>query len=204
MHVTGVRKLTQRQWVNLFEAKWEHTGPPKEGEKKAKTRKGKWLFCSRRQRPQYTNPTHPDAVTVIPITEEDNPRVILVKEFRPPLQGYIIAFPAGLVEKGETAEAAGRRELPEETGYEITTVTKISPTVFTSPGLTDESGSLMFCRCKPTGKGPAHEAAEDMAVLELTFDGVVKLLEDVEASRERMAAKCWLILNSFVMQGRLA
>ncbi len=62
----------------------------------------------------------------------------------------------------------------------------------------------MFCRCKPTGKGTAHEAAEDMAVLTLTLNEVEGLLADVEASRERMAAKCWLILNTFVTQGKFA
>ncbi len=202
MFVKTVRKLTSRKWINLFEAKWEHTLPPVAEGKKCKVKKGSWLFCSRKDKPQYTNPAYPpDAVTVIPVTEEEVPRVVLVKEFRPPLGGYIVAFPAGLIEKGESPEQSGRRELPEETGYEVTTVSQISPTVFTSPGLTDESGALMFCRCKDTGKPPVLGEAEDMAVLVLDMDGVKTLLEDVAAKRERMAAKCWLILNGFVKAG---
>jgi ADP-ribose pyrophosphatase len=54
-------------------------------------------------------------VAVVPVT--DNEEVLLIRQFRPPVNGYVIEFPAGLNDKGDTLEEAARRELLEETGY---------------------------------------------------------------------------------------
>lgn len=55
-------------------------------------------------------------VAIVPIT--DGGEVILIKQFRPPVNNYVIEFPAGLNDRGERAEDAASRELLEETGYE--------------------------------------------------------------------------------------
>ena len=57
----------------------------------------------------------PDAAIVFPVTEDGE--VILVRQYRPPLEMMELGLPAGLVEPGEEPEAAARRELSEETGY---------------------------------------------------------------------------------------
>jgi 8-oxo-dGTP pyrophosphatase MutT (NUDIX family) len=44
-------------------------------------------------------------------------KVILEKQFRPPMGRDVIELPAGLVETGESMEEAARRELIEETGW---------------------------------------------------------------------------------------
>jgi ADP-ribose pyrophosphatase len=54
-------------------------------------------------------------VAVVPVT--DNEEVLLIRQFRPAVNGYVIEFPAGLNDKGDTLEEAARRELLEETGY---------------------------------------------------------------------------------------
>jgi 8-oxo-dGTP pyrophosphatase MutT (NUDIX family) len=43
--------------------------------------------------------------------------VLLEKQFRPPLGRQVIELPAGLVDPGESMEAAAQRELIEETGW---------------------------------------------------------------------------------------
>ena len=57
----------------------------------------------------------PDAAIVFPVT--DAGEVVLVRQYRPPLEMMELGLPAGLVEPGEKPEAAARRELAEETGY---------------------------------------------------------------------------------------
>ena len=57
----------------------------------------------------------PDAAIVFPLTETGE--VILVRQYRPPLESFELGLPAGLVEPGEDPEKAARRELTEETGY---------------------------------------------------------------------------------------
>jgi ADP-ribose pyrophosphatase len=57
----------------------------------------------------------PDAAIVFPLTEGGE--VVLVRQYRPPLDMMELGLPAGLVEAGERPEEAARRELAEETGY---------------------------------------------------------------------------------------
>ena len=202
MIVKAVRKLTSRNWLNLFEAKYEHVLPKKEGEKKARVIKGRWLFSSRKQKPQYLDYNRPDAVTIVPLTDEPEPRVILVTEFRVPINCYQIAFPAGLLEKDEAVAECAKRELPEETGYEITQVTGVSPAVYSSPGMTDESTAFVFCKCKLAPEGAMqHGDAEDITVLALNKQEVGVLLEQVRAGHRRMSAKCWLLLRMYNTHG---
>ncbi len=54
-------------------------------------------------------------VGIVPFT--DDGEVIVIRQFRPPVNGYVIELPAGLCDPGETLEDAARRELIEETGY---------------------------------------------------------------------------------------
>lgn len=79
-------------------------------------------------------------VTVVALTEHDE--VVLVEQFRPPVQARVIEFPAGLSGdlagcENESLELAARRELLEETGYEAESLERLfcGPS---SAGLTDE------------------------------------------------------------------
>jgi 8-oxo-dGTP pyrophosphatase MutT (NUDIX family) len=56
----------------------------------------------------------PDYVTVIARTAERN--IVLVQQHRPVVGRDSVEFPSGHVDPGESPEAAGRRELLEETG----------------------------------------------------------------------------------------
>ena len=57
----------------------------------------------------------PDAAIIFPVNDEGE--VLLVRQYRPPLEQMELGLPAGLVEPGEKPETAARRELVEETGY---------------------------------------------------------------------------------------
>lgn len=60
--------------------------------------------------------TRTDAVTIIPFIDAET--VLLTKQTQPQKIKPFIDFPGGRVEAGETMEAAARRELEEETGYQ--------------------------------------------------------------------------------------
>lgn len=57
----------------------------------------------------------PDWVNVIALTKEK--AVVLIEQFRHGTQEIILEIPGGMVDKGEQAQKAARRELLEETGY---------------------------------------------------------------------------------------
>jgi 8-oxo-dGTP pyrophosphatase MutT (NUDIX family) len=81
------------------------------------------------------------AVAIVAIMKPSG-RLILVRQFRPPAGGHVIEFPAGLIDDNETPEMAAVRELFEETGYSGK-VTRVTPPLYSSPGLSGETVHLV-------------------------------------------------------------
>lgn len=58
---------------------------------------------------------HPGVIVIVPFTREKE--FIFIRQFRPIISRYVIAFPSGLINGGESALEAAKREMIEETGY---------------------------------------------------------------------------------------
>jgi ADP-ribose pyrophosphatase len=58
---------------------------------------------------------HPGAVVVVPLL--DDGRVVMVRQYRYPIERVMTEFPAGKLDPGEDPLFCGLRELQEETGY---------------------------------------------------------------------------------------
>ena len=82
---------------------------------------GKFVRLVRRNGWEYVERNNcTGIVAILPITNDG--KIILIEQYRPPVQSQVIEIPAGLVDdkngaKAETHEEAARRELLEETGY---------------------------------------------------------------------------------------
>ena len=72
----------------------------------------------------YKYPRPAVTADCVVITREANPRVLLVQRGIEPYKGWW-AFPGGFMEMDETAEECAIRELREETGLEVESVTQI-------------------------------------------------------------------------------
>lgn len=58
----------------------------------------------------------PDFAVIVAL--DTRGRLLLVRQYRPPVAGITLELPAGHIERGETPEETARKELIEETGYE--------------------------------------------------------------------------------------
>ncbi len=63
----------------------------------------------------FDRPNCNGVVVIVPVTAKGE--AVLIRQFRPAVNGYVMEFPAGLNDKGESLEEAAKRELREETGY---------------------------------------------------------------------------------------
>jgi len=99
-------------------------------------------------------------IGIVPLT--DNYEVVLIRQFRPPVNGFVVELPAGLVDKGEAFEDAARRELTEETGY--------------------RAGELHFLTDGPMSSGASAEILTVYVATGLIYAGIGKRdeTEDIE------------------------
>jgi ADP-ribose pyrophosphatase len=106
----------------------------------------------------------PDAAIIFPLNKGGE--VVLVRQYRPPLERMELGLPAGLVEEGEKPEAAARRELFEETGYTGGEWEKLGA-LASSPSLKDNWAYLFLARGVEETAAPdpdEHELVEVVRV----------------------------------------
>lgn len=131
------------------------------------------------------------AVVILAVTDDD--RVILVEQFRRPVNVRVIDFPAGLAgdEDGhEDPDETARRELEEETGYVCAKVERLTSGP-TSPGITSET--VAFYRAtglSQTGAGGGI-AGEDITVHRVPRGGIVEWLTRKNGEGVLIDVKVW-------------
>jgi ADP-ribose pyrophosphatase len=102
---------------------------------------------------------HAPSVVLIPI--EADGRLVLVKQFRAPLDQETWELPAGRIEPGESDEDAARRECEEEIGLVPHRLERLA-SLYPAPGFCDER--LIFFRAsdlRPPAPGSTHQPDED-------------------------------------------
>lgn len=111
---------------------------------------------------------HPGAVAVIPITKEG--KIVLVEQYRKPLERTIVEIPAGKIEPNEDPVYTALRELEEETGYTAEKLTYVT-SFYTSPGFADEIIHLYFTNClSPLNERVVGDEDEFIEIIELTLE----------------------------------
>ena len=185
VEIKDSRKLTVEKWLNLFEVRYvARTGDEKS-----------WQIASRQKEPKcITGRYHrPDAVVIVPFHTVKN-KMVITREYRVPLNDYEYGFPAGLVDSGESVEQAARRELMEETGLTVSRFIKISPPIYSSAGMTDESVAMVYVECEGEPSNSANTDSELIEILFISPDEALGLLSDTTL---KFDAKAWLAISQF-------
>jgi nudix-type nucleoside diphosphatase (YffH/AdpP family) len=140
-----------------------------------------------------------DSVAAI-IRHVDSGQLLLVEQFKYPTygrgDGWIVETVAGVVDEGESAEEAIRRETREEIGYDLLWLEPIA-TFFVSPGGTSERVSLFYGEVGDTTKegagGGLAEEGEDIALHALSLEDAWRALDAGEiADAKTLIGLMWL------------
>ena len=117
---------------------------------------------------------HPGGVVVVALKDEDT--ILMVKQFRFPLQKELLELPAGRLEVGENPDDAIKRELLEETGYEAKEWKSLG-FIYTTPGICTEKLYLYMAK-DLTFKEQNLDEDEFLSVYEYKLSEVLQMIKD--------------------------
>lgn len=127
----------------------------------------------------------PDGVIIYSLYGENRDKVVLIRQYRYPIDDYIYEFPAGLVEENEDFIQGAIREMREETGLSLTicqTPAYFSKPFFTSIGMTDESCSMVFGYSSGEPTRAYQESSEDIEIVLADKNEVKRILKEENVS----------------------
>ena len=170
-----VKKQSDNPFLNLYKLD-------------AVDREGKvfeYYFVSRRDEEGIklkTKDNNPEGIVVYAITDEESPRLLVIKEYRYPLDDYIYELPAGIIDSGEVAEQAAVREIKEETGFNLKVYNggnkAFRRSFYLGPGFTDESNGTVFGTIHVEEVEQQLESAERIQVMLADKEQVKRILKE--------------------------
>lgn len=125
----------------------------------------------------YYTVKKPDAAVVCALTKEK--KVVLIRQYRHPVRTIDTELPAGYLAEGETPEQGARRELLEETGYQVGEVKKIGE-AFSSAGLNSNSVHFFLAFDAIKVDDQHLDEHEDIEVFVAEFNEVLDLFNQGE------------------------
>lgn len=192
--IKTLKPLAESKFLSLYDAEYEN--------KKGKERH--WIIASRKNfdtlKAQFFDGREEtiDAV-IIAAFHKETKSLVLIKQFRIPLNDYVYELPAGLLDESEAMETAVNRELKEETGLSLVSIDykRTKEKLYVSAGMTDESVALVYCTCEGNISNQYLEDDEDIEAMLLTQSDAKELLE----KHIKIDIKVAMVLQSFSLLG---
>jgi ADP-ribose pyrophosphatase len=196
MKLNSITTLADTKYLKLYNAEYSN----KNG------KSANWIIASRKDlatlKNNYFNGVedHIDAVIIVAThvdkaTPAGEDKLVVIKQFRVPLNDYVYEIPAGLIDSGEDFETTVKRELKEETGLDLIEIdyTKTKLKAYISTGMTDESAALVYCTCGGKISKDYLEPDEDIEVILLSKEEAKVLV----SSNEKIDIKAFLAIQNF-------
>ena len=124
----------------------------------------------------------------------DRTKILIQEEFRMATNEWVYNFPAGLIDEGEDAFTACKRELKEETGVDVVELIAMLPPSYASQGTSDEEMVICYVTCQGEIR-PSDNPMEEIRANWFTKDEVRKLLEDKALMSVRTQMFCYQWIN---------
>lgn len=184
--VKKIIKQTSNKFLNLYELE-------------AERRNGKispYYMASRAEEVEKlkisTGGNNADCVAIYGIYDD---KVVLVRQYRYPVDGYIYEFPAGIVENGEDMGSAAVREMLEETGLTLTPIDSgsYSRPFYTSVGMSDETCGTVYGYLTGNPTNINQEDSEDIEVILADCEECKRILKE-----EKVSIMCAYMLMHFI------
>jgi len=109
---------------------------------------------------------HPGAAAIVPFLNQKT--LLLIKQYRHAVGGFIWEIPAGTIDSGESPLACAQRELIEETGFSAEHFEKLGE-ITPLPAYSDERIHI-FCATNLTPAKQHLDQDEILDVHEISFD----------------------------------
>lgn len=129
------------------------------------------------------------AVLIVAVDSSDN--LLLVREYCAGTDRYELAFPKGLIEKGETEIEAANRELQEEIGYAANELTCLR-SMTTAPGYVRASMMVVAAVDLYESRLPGDEP-EPLEIVKWPLSDWQELLAQPDFTEARSVASLFLI-----------
>lgn len=190
--INKITQQTKNRFLNLFELEVTH----KSG------KNGRYFVASRAEKIEdlkiVTRENTPNGVIIFSIRKEEDgtEKVVLIRQYRYPIDGYIYEFPAGLVDPGEDFGQAAIRELREETGLTLEPVPvaeEYEKPYFTTIGMTDESCATVYGYASGKLSRNYQEDSEEIEVVLADREEIRRILKE-----ERVAIMCAYMLMHYL------
>lgn len=117
---------------------------------------------------------HPGAAAVVPMKDEGI--VVMVRQYRHAVGGFIYEIPAGKLHPGEDPRDCALREVEEEIGYKVGTLDPLL-SFLTTPGFTDEIIHIFLGKDLTPGKQNL-EVDEVLEILEVPLEKAIEMIKD--------------------------
>ena len=191
MKINNIITLADTKYLKLYNAEYTN----KNGEAR------NWSIASRKDLITFRNKVfngvedNIDAVVIVATHIEEN-KLVIIKQFRIPLNDYVYELPAGLIDSGEDFRSTVNRELREETGLHLIEIDykKTKTKTYISTGMTDESVALVYCSCSGEITNEYLEADEDIEVMLLSREEARVLIE----SDRKIDIKALMAIQKFI------
>ena len=145
---------------------------------------------------EYGSIKHPGAALAVPLTNDR--KIIILRQYRFAVSRYLLEFPAGTLEPGESPLNSIKREIKEETGYKARNWNNLGILV-PAPGYADEEIHLFLARgLTKLVKAPSGDLDEDIEVIILEPSELDKLISSGTEILDAKTITAWFRAKQFL------